>query len=580
MALFPHDVGVSGGAAAATTTRAKQACYSCRKQKRKCDKALPSCGLCSRMARDCDSEALAALQVKLVELENRLNYNGGPDVSLSHLSPGSASATMSHSETGTQLLSREPLWQGGPNTFPVASFLDSRMFRGSGLQIPKPTSDVPTDIVQCIGTADDFEQTLSDFFGDIYPWFPIISKKRVTLGYQWWIAGGDVALLLLAMKLITSQPQKGYTAAENYLYTAAKRQATHLEGLGTTSLEFLQALVLLALYEYGQGVYPAAYMTTGQCIRYSEYLELSSPSDSNAVLGPLLSWVELEERRRVWWAVYILDKLVSLGSYKRPMCPEPYPNDLLPTNDKAWELGDTGAAFQRPVSAPFSDVQSTFARLCQAALLAARTLRHHASLERRKATGERFDFGEVASVSEHVHILSKALQTDLTANPANYFSLVAARSLNYISILKILSLYASGESLRGVGSEWNEEEMALQLTALDGVKKVVSHLVGFAVDLLTFIALDEDVVKTPPMVLDPIYLAALTQHSTLKEMGDPVAEASLETMKKCLLRLSGRWRLGKELLDMYELHEMHYIVTPNLSSSRLGGIPLVIPGMS
>lgn len=32
MAMFPHDAGVGGGAAAASLTTANQACYSCRKQ--------------------------------------------------------------------------------------------------------------------------------------------------------------------------------------------------------------------------------------------------------------------------------------------------------------------------------------------------------------------------------------------------------------------------------------------------------------------------------------------------------------------------------------------------------------------
>lgn len=32
MALFPHDAGVGGGAAAANPRKANQACYSCRKQ--------------------------------------------------------------------------------------------------------------------------------------------------------------------------------------------------------------------------------------------------------------------------------------------------------------------------------------------------------------------------------------------------------------------------------------------------------------------------------------------------------------------------------------------------------------------
>lgn len=105
------------------------------------------------------------------------------------------------------------------------------------------------------------------------------------MGYQLWEAGGDVALLLLSMKLITSQPQRGFAASENYLYTASKRYAALLENIGTTSLTYLQAIILISLYEYGQGVYPAAYMTVGQCIRYAELLGLPSYKDTVTMLG-------------------------------------------------------------------------------------------------------------------------------------------------------------------------------------------------------------------------------------------------------------------------------------------------------
>lgn len=293
-----------------------------------------------------------------------------------------------------------------------------------------------------------------------------------------------------------------------------------------------------------------------------------------------MTWADAEERRRVWWAVYILDKLVSLGSYKRPMCAEPLPEELLPTNDKAWDTGDNARAFQRPCSSPFSDLQSTFGRLCQSAMLASRTLRHHADLEQRKINGDRYDFSDVAHLMEDSHILCKALQSDFASNPTAYFSLVAARSLNFTAVLRILAMYASGESLRGVGSEWNEEEIALQMTAIEGMKKMAAYVRDFAADLFAFIALDEDVVKTPPMVLDAFYLGSMTQYSAWKETGDSTAETSLETTRKCLIRLSGRWRLGKEFLDMMETQEMNYMVGASFQSSKLGGIPLVYPVMS
>src|SRR4051794_28828981 len=81
------------------STRAHQACVSCRKQKRKCDKVLPSCSLCKRLARHCDyrdapssasSDDFVELRQKVQELEARLESkqpgNGNGVLSLNHRS--------------------------------------------------------------------------------------------------------------------------------------------------------------------------------------------------------------------------------------------------------------------------------------------------------------------------------------------------------------------------------------------------------------------------------------------------------------------------------------------------------------
>ncbi len=113
----------------------------------------------------------------------------------------------------------------------------------------------------------------------------MVTKKRMSLDSASWDGGVDLPLLYLAMKLITSQPQIGFEAAENYLYTASKRVLSLLESIGTASILYLQALILVALYEYGQGIYPAAWMTVGQCVRYADFLGISSGEDSNDILG-------------------------------------------------------------------------------------------------------------------------------------------------------------------------------------------------------------------------------------------------------------------------------------------------------
>jgi len=93
---------------------APQACSSCRKQKRKCDKQLPSCGLCVRIGRLCDyvddsrgpapsSEEFSSLRQEVAELKNLLARGVAPTAQASNghsNSNGSNSSSSNAAYTG------------------------------------------------------------------------------------------------------------------------------------------------------------------------------------------------------------------------------------------------------------------------------------------------------------------------------------------------------------------------------------------------------------------------------------------------------------------------------------------------
>lgn len=96
-------------------------------------------------------------------------------------------------------------------------------------------------------------------------------------------------MLFLGMKLIVTLPREGMESADNPLYTAAKGLLALLESGGCVSLLCLQGMVLVALYEYGQGIYPAAWMSVAGCARYAEMCGLPGFKESWAVLGAVVS---------------------------------------------------------------------------------------------------------------------------------------------------------------------------------------------------------------------------------------------------------------------------------------------------
>lgn len=116
----------------------------------------------------------------------------------------------------------------------------------------------------------------------------------------------DVVLLLLAIKLITTFPPPGLESPRTALYHVTKH--FYLEAEGSFSILVLQAGVLVALYELGHGIYPAAYVSVGTCARYAYALGITASRTVPA--RKVLTLVEVEERRRVWWAIIILDRFV------------------------------------------------------------------------------------------------------------------------------------------------------------------------------------------------------------------------------------------------------------------------------
>lgn len=137
------------------TPRAAQACATCRKQKRKCDKALPSCSRCASLRRACDyselpeshgngaslggaptAEDFASLQNKLAEIEARLNAgaNGGnKPMSIDTMDIDGGSSW------------ERPVAMGNlpQNSFPSSLFLDVDMYHYMKDSPPKPVVDIP-----------------------------------------------------------------------------------------------------------------------------------------------------------------------------------------------------------------------------------------------------------------------------------------------------------------------------------------------------------------------------------------------------------------------------------------------------
>ena len=249
------------------------------------------------------------------------------------------------------------------------------------MQIPQAElelSQAISELLSDAGAALLDEGDISDrFFSWIHLWMPIISisKWRLQLTGPLSKPRVDVKILLLAMKLLLWKPGSSPDLREPQRpeYFTLKELLHQAEARCVLSLQLLQALVLITVYEYAHGIYPAAYISIGHCARYAQALGIDNQRRTDIEVHRL-DLEEQEERRRIWWFIVILDRLVS----KSPAMPEPSPDDLLPVHDQAWDDGNINPNSMYPVSSPASTSMGMLARLSQAAYLLGRVHRWEA----------------------------------------------------------------------------------------------------------------------------------------------------------------------------------------------------------
>ncbi|KAJ5288656.1 hypothetical protein N7478_001686 [Penicillium angulare] len=347
---------------------APQACQSCRSRKRKCDKALPRCAYCTNRATRCSLMRSRADSRGQCRRDQPCEYWKPPATS--------RSATTSTPE-------RE--WFPSPPkdkhsdfqtiSFPTILFLDPDLLRYGQVETLHAVAPATPHILHLLGNLDEIRITAEKFFGHIHQWMPFISKKRF---YDLYLqpsfhTRSDVVLLLLAMKLIMAFPPVGPRSPRTALYHATKHFYVVVED--SLSILALQAGLLVALYELGHGIYPAAFLTIGSCARYAYALGINvSPRVSTK---RVITLVEVEERRRVWWALVVLDRFVSIGCPGRPFAtPDPKLDDLLPADDAAWDRGIVRPDSFSTLSSPMTGHMSKFALVCQAARLLGEVLNY------------------------------------------------------------------------------------------------------------------------------------------------------------------------------------------------------------
>jgi len=110
------------------------------------------------------------------------------------------------------------------------------------------------------------------------------------------------------MKLVTTSPAYQQDAVTSLLYQTVRDLSAKVENAFVISLELIQAKVLLSVYEMGHGIYPAAFLSIAHAARLCVTMGFHDRKSAPRLFKEPATWALLEEERRTWWVVLILDR--------------------------------------------------------------------------------------------------------------------------------------------------------------------------------------------------------------------------------------------------------------------------------
>ncbi|KAL9479598.1 hypothetical protein ACSS6W_004384 [Trichoderma asperelloides] len=501
---------------------APNACASCKMRKRRCDKKRPSCLECAKKRRRCDYDY--GKRGSLLASEQSDSFHED-DVSPRAI----ASASYKYALPSSNLS--------------ALFFLDPSVFHNHNIDIPKSLARLPSYITGQLGRSQQHEEIGSRFFNTIHAWLPMVSRKRfyedLRIHSENLGASVDLAFLLMGMKLVTWQPaseedvspEKQTARTTTYLET--KRFGFELEASGMFSLRVLQGLLLVTLYEVGHAIYPAAFMSIAACVRYAHALGIQ-PGGLQRLKLPL-TWVEEEERKRVWWATFLLDRFVSLSC---PGCPatidEPEPEDPLPTDDALWDEGVKKVPYSPLLKNSVNIDFGRFAVLIQAFVLMSKVQRLMSSSR---------DIIPPHLLKEEAQRLERAIKA------LYYFGRIERKpetglpssELHSVSQISLIAIYTCSTIPIEMPDKFIES-LADTLDAPDYE------------DLATAAQRGQDEIS--PFLIQLVYRASVILLEVGSHQGGDWSDTKVEKLKSALLWLDKRWKLAGVFYQALEAQQI------------------------
>ncbi|KAL6401559.1 C6 transcription factor [Ilyonectria robusta] len=316
------------------------ACNCCRRRKLRCSRELPVCQQCRKTGSECEYKGeksrpgmkpgaienihrrLDSLETSIEELKSQPNqrHHGG-DI------PSNGGSSI------LSLLAQE-LQRLNDRSIRVPTLPRKR--RRTDGDLPPPSHDVhdahdahdPHDAsgMPPLPPNPVMEVVIETYFSHVHPWIPMLQKARFHQRLSDTAERPKLLVILQAMIVAATRYVDADTVAGGLLSKReldVARNWVISTAISSLVIESLQALTIIAFNDIGNGMEMRAWSVIGSLTRTVEYLQLtveSEEAERPPLSKPFVSlsphdecvWIETEERRRVFWNIFNLDRFCSI----------------------------------------------------------------------------------------------------------------------------------------------------------------------------------------------------------------------------------------------------------------------------
>ncbi|KAF2220424.1 fungal-specific transcription factor domain-containing protein [Elsinoe ampelina] len=354
------------------------ACQNCRKRKSKCSKDTP-CSQCEKLGIDClyDDRRRPGIKMGAIEtLTNRLAnleqmFLGQGLLLKSVLGLDLTNDTARGPNNGVSCLPREAellkesylqASRANPNTLDTVRegeqpsrtddhYTDTNTQLHSDLH-----ADELDDLNPRLPANDQVDTLVEWYFANIHRWIPILHVRHFRKDLEQPDGRERLSTVLLAITSLSLRFARPDTISvkDSERLSLRYRHAVMLRSMNRFSVENLQAMVIIAFDIIGSGRGPSAWSVVSTMARTVEQLRLNaepSQQSENANMHDYLmrrmtflqhaeSWTEEEQRRRLFWVVFVMDRFCTVATGWNNSISGSDVQRRLPCEGAIWEAGN------------------------------------------------------------------------------------------------------------------------------------------------------------------------------------------------------------------------------------------------